>query len=78
MVAALHGTSAIKILLILYGNYTISKVCQGKKAAPILTWIFNGAVLYLNEVYAGYKFGSLHESFGFLVSSLSFQFYILT
>lgn len=68
MITALHGTSAIKIILILLANYHLGKACKEHSAAPVLTWILNGAVLYMNEIHSGYKFGDLHESLGVLDS----------
>ncbi|KAJ6485134.1 MBOAT, membrane-bound O-acyltransferase family-domain-containing protein [Mycena vitilis] len=68
MLAALHGTSALKIFAILTGNYLISKGFGGSKAGPLCSWIFNVAVLFLNDWYSGYTFGSLGSPFAFLDS----------
>ncbi|KAF8650593.1 hypothetical protein AX16_005178 [Volvariella volvacea WC 439] len=59
MLLGLHGTSIIKILLILTTNYVIGKACRGHMLGPILTWIFNAAVLFANDIFDGYRFGAL-------------------
>ncbi|KAJ3550711.1 hypothetical protein NM688_g5016 [Phlebia brevispora] len=62
MLIILHGTSVLKIFAILSINYLIAKLGRGSKVAPVLTWVFNGAVLFLNETQDGYRFSSLHHS----------------
>ncbi|TFY56821.1 hypothetical protein EVJ58_g7407 [Rhodofomes roseus] len=62
MLAGLHGASVLKVLLILTGNYAIAKVTKGSKLNPLLTWIFNGVVLFANERNEGYRFAALHPS----------------
>ncbi|RHZ52237.1 hypothetical protein CDV55_103359 [Aspergillus turcosus] len=52
-ITALHGVSAIKVLLILYLNYKIAKTLP-RKYIPAATWIFNISVLFSNELCAGY------------------------
>jgi hypothetical protein len=68
MLFGLHGTSAIKVLIIVSLNYLLAKktIFMGK-AAPVAYWTFNIAVLFLNEWFGGYKFGNVHESFEWLV-----------
>jgi hypothetical protein len=68
MLLALHGASILKILLILSFNFAIAKCCGGSRLGPILTWVFNGAVLFANERHSGYLFHSIHPSLGSLVS----------
>lgn len=51
--AALHGFSSIKILLILYLNFSIAKRLP-QKYIPTATWLFNIATLFANEMYDGY------------------------
>ena len=67
MLVALHGTSVLKILLILSLNFLIAKVSGKSKTGPILTWIFNIAILFLNETQDGYRYADLHPSLGYLV-----------
>lgn len=67
MLLGLHGTSTLKIFLILTINYAIAKQCRGSKSGPILTWIFNGAVLFMNDRYGGYQFGHMLSALEFLV-----------
>ncbi|KAI8331343.1 hypothetical protein BC941DRAFT_382702 [Chlamydoabsidia padenii] len=66
IIGALHGTSVIKIGIIISTSYAIGRLSGGSKLNPILTWIFNLAVLFLNEVYNGYSFIDLHSSLGWM------------
>jgi hypothetical protein len=68
MIVALHGSSAIKILLIMAVNYLIAKKCRSSRLAPFLTWAFNGLVLFGNEIYSGYRFGAILPGLAALVS----------
>ncbi|KAH1495364.1 hypothetical protein LV164_002185 [Aspergillus fumigatus] len=52
-ITALHGVSAIKVLVILYLNYKIAKSLP-RKYIPAATWIFNISALFSNELCAGY------------------------
>ena len=69
MILALHGTSALKVLAIVSANYVIAKACRGSRAGLALTWMFNGAVLFLNERYHGYRFGDILPGLEYLVRS---------
>ncbi|KAI0091274.1 MBOAT, membrane-bound O-acyltransferase family-domain-containing protein [Irpex rosettiformis] len=60
MLTALHGTSILKMAVILSLNYAIAKSCRGSKLAPLLAWVFNGGVLFANEWGEGYRFGNIH------------------
>jgi hypothetical protein len=68
MLLGLHGASILKIFAILALNYSVAKVCKGSKLGPVLTWIFNGAILFANEINSGYQFGNFHPSLELLVS----------
>ncbi|PCH42536.1 MBOAT-domain-containing protein [Wolfiporia cocos MD-104 SS10] len=68
MLLGLHGTSALKIILILSSNYFIARACRGSKVGPVLTWVFNAAMLFANDRFEGYRFASLHSSLGNLDS----------
>ena len=70
MLIVLHGTSILKILAILSLNYAIVKIGRGSRLTPIITWIFNAAVLFLNETQEGYRFSAIHPSLGYLVRPL--------
>ena len=63
----LYGTSLIKILILLSINYFIAKRFGKTKLNPILTWVLNIALLFLNDYYKGYKFGSICSLLSFLV-----------
>ena len=67
----LHGTSIIKVFIILSINYSIAKYLGPSKLSPILTWVFNGVILFANETYSGYKFAPIHPSLELLVRLLS-------
>jgi len=56
MVVALHGSSSLKILAIISLNFIIAKKCKASFLGPLLTWLFNGMVLFSNELYHGYQF----------------------
>ena len=55
---ALHGFSALKVLLILYINYTLAKRLR-KEQVPVATWIFNIGILFANELGKGYPYGDI-------------------
>jgi len=47
----------------------IAKITQTSVWNPIITWIFAIGILFLNEMYRGYKYHDLTFGiFGFLVS----------
>ena len=53
--AAMHGFSALKVLLILYINFSIGTRLP-RKLVPAATWFFNISILFANELCEGYKF----------------------
>ena len=55
---ALHGFSALKVLLILYINYTLAKRLR-KEYVPLATWIFNIGILFANELGKGYPYSDI-------------------
>jgi len=44
-----------------------AKSRNGSNFGAALTWGFNGAVLFANELNSGYRFGALHATFEPLV-----------
>ncbi|ORZ20810.1 MBOAT, membrane-bound O-acyltransferase family-domain-containing protein [Absidia repens] len=66
IIAALHGTSALKILIIISTSYCIGRLTGGSKLNPLLSWVFNLGVLFLNEANNGYSFGTLHPAIAWL------------
>lgn len=56
--AALHGFSALKVILILYLNFSIATRLP-RQYVPIVTWIFNIGTLFANELCDGYKFAKI-------------------
>ncbi|KAI9354740.1 MBOAT, membrane-bound O-acyltransferase family-domain-containing protein [Pilaira anomala] len=57
-----HGSSSLKYLFIISISYTIGRRTRGTKWNPILTWLFNLAILFLNEHYSGYRFADMFGS----------------
>ncbi|CAB4473157.1 uncharacterized protein OCT59_028303 [Rhizophagus irregularis] len=66
----LFGNGLIKILIILSFNFLIPITLKGSKLNPIVTWLFNLAVLFINENYDGYKFEWFNENLAFLDSNV--------
>lgn len=65
----LHGISSVKILAILYLNFRIPDLVGAESPfTPALTWTFNIAMLFSNELCQGYHFASLWSGLAFLVS----------
>jgi len=56
----LHGTSAFKVFLILYVNYTLA-TSLSKSYIPAATWIFNISILFANEVCSGYPYSRIAQ-----------------
>ena len=57
-VIALHGFSALKIILIIFTNYILAKTMP-RKYVPAVTWIFNIAILFANELGHGYPYARI-------------------
>ncbi|KAI7618385.1 glycerol:H+ symporter-like protein [Hortaea werneckii] len=55
---ALHGVSALKVLLILWVNYQIATRLSKSYVGPA-TWAFNIAILFANELCHGYQFADV-------------------
>ncbi|KAG9003064.1 glycerol transporter [Tulasnella sp. 427] len=68
VLAGLHGSSILKILFILYLNYWTTKRLGATNHAPFAIWALNVSIIFLNEIYDGYKFGAIHPSLAFLDS----------
>lgn len=58
----LHGVSALKVLTILYLNYTLATNLP-KKYVPLATWVFNIGTLFANEIFNGYQFRDIARLF---------------
>ena len=61
LLTGLHGVSVLKILLILYINYSIAKGLPRKRIV-LATWVFNVGILFANELCGGYQFAVLAKS----------------
>lgn len=53
--AALHGFSGFKVILILYINFIIATQMK-RNYVPAATWVFNICVLFANELAQGYPY----------------------
>ncbi|KAF9319830.1 glycerol transporter [Podila horticola] len=62
----MYGNSIFKILAIVSANYAIAKLGGSARWMPAATWIFNLAILFMNEAYGGYRFGDMHSSLTWL------------
>ncbi|KAF9580700.1 glycerol transporter [Lunasporangiospora selenospora] len=64
----MYGLSLLKIMAIVSINYLIAKLGKryNSRWIPIATWIFNIAILFLNEAYHGYNFADIHESLAWM------------
>ena len=61
-ISALHGISALKILLILYLNFSLATKLP-RSYVPAATWIFNVGLLFANELFEGYPIVSVVNFF---------------
>lgn len=62
LLCALHGFSALKVLVILYTNYSLATQLP-KQYVPTATWVFNVGILFANELCKGYKYADIAELF---------------
>jgi succinate dehydrogenase/fumarate reductase cytochrome b subunit len=70
-VTVLHGINALKILLILFINYSLAKSLKGSRLSVVMTWVFGVAVLFGNEVYEGWRLGQWFEGLAWIVRCYS-------
>ncbi|KXG48256.1 Membrane bound O-acyl transferase, MBOAT [Penicillium griseofulvum] len=61
-ITALHGVSALKVLLILYVNFRIGRDLP-RSYVPTATWTFNICVLFANELSGGYSLERIAKLF---------------
>lgn len=54
-----HGSASLIVIGIALINFTISRVFGKSKLLPIVTWVFNGFILWTSYIYSGYKFTHL-------------------
>ncbi|KAF9071627.1 MBOAT, membrane-bound O-acyltransferase family-domain-containing protein [Rhodocollybia butyracea] len=66
LLLGLHGSSTLKILAILTVNYLLVKISKRSKTSPMIIWIFNIGILFLNDRYHGYRFGEMHPALAYL------------
>ncbi|KAI9020033.1 MBOAT, membrane-bound O-acyltransferase family-domain-containing protein [Phycomyces nitens] len=65
-ISVIHGANIIKILVIVFISFFIGRITRGSLWNPLLTWCFNLGILFLNDMYKGYKFSSLGSEFAWL------------
>ncbi|KAI9629437.1 hypothetical protein KEM48_012906 [Puccinia striiformis f. sp. tritici PST-130] len=73
ILTALHGTSVIKILVIVSLNYLISRLSFSSplnRLPSVLIWTTNLIILFANDYWDGYRFSHLSNSLGFLDNGL--------
>lgn len=56
----LHGSSAVKVLIILFLNYTLATKLP-RPIIPLGTWVGNIALLFANELCHGYPYAKIAE-----------------
>ncbi|KAH8813058.1 glycerol:H+ symporter-like protein [Xylogone sp. PMI_703] len=57
---ALHGFSALKVILILVTNFFLATSLP-RNYIPVATWIFNISILFSNELCRGYRFEAIAD-----------------
>ncbi|KAI9591899.1 MBOAT, membrane-bound O-acyltransferase family-domain-containing protein [Syncephalis fuscata] len=62
---AISGANIIKIILIVSINYAVAKIGQGSRWNPLITWIFNLAVLLFNDQFEGYRYSEINSALAF-------------
>ncbi|KAI8872774.1 MBOAT-domain-containing protein, partial [Ramicandelaber brevisporus] len=60
------GNSLIFILGIALSNYVLTLLLAKSVSAPLLTWVFNLGIMFLNDRYHGYNFEHISEHLAFL------------
>ena len=71
MLLILHGSSTIKVLVILALNYKLAKMEKSgviERFWPGMVIVGNMLILFLNERNDGYRFAHLHGAFEVVVS----------
>ncbi|QDS71327.1 hypothetical protein FKW77_002066 [Venturia effusa] len=63
LIAALHGFSALKVVLILWLNYKLAKTVP-TQYLTFVTWTFNIAILFANEYCQGYRYATVAMALG--------------
>lgn len=66
-ISVTNGFSLLIILTICTVNYAIAKIARGSRWNPILTWVFNIGLLFVNARYEGYRFGVLDPTLAWMV-----------
>lgn len=62
----IHGTGALKLLIISTFFYMVAKLGGTSRMSPFLTWTAVVGLLFLNEWYQGYKFEVIHPALAVL------------
>eukprot|EP01100_Stratorugosa_tubuloviscum_P014000 TRINITY_DN7252_c0_g1_i1.p1 TRINITY_DN7252_c0_g1~~TRINITY_DN7252_c0_g1_i1.p1 ORF type:complete len:597 (+),score=141.67 TRINITY_DN7252_c0_g1_i1:46-1791(+) len=59
-IAVLHGSAFLKIFVIIFLNYSIAMFFGDSKLNPIITWIFNAAILFGCNFTHGFPYADFH------------------
>lgn len=65
----LHGSSAFKVFLIVYTNFTLATALP-RKYIPVATWLFNILILFSNELCNGYPYARIARNLSSDTSTL--------
>ncbi|PWN54340.1 hypothetical protein IE53DRAFT_308466 [Violaceomyces palustris] len=65
-VLALHGTNALKLVLMCALNFALAKALGGTRLAPVAIWALNVAALFTIHWNDGIKYASMSSSLAFL------------
>ncbi|KAI8998116.1 MBOAT, membrane-bound O-acyltransferase family-domain-containing protein [Gaertneriomyces semiglobifer] len=63
---AVHGASVLKILIITFTNYAVTKAIGHTRAGVAFSWIWSIAVLFANDKWNGYSFGAVFPALSWL------------
>ncbi|KAI8816422.1 glycerol transporter [Fimicolochytrium jonesii] len=63
---AIHGSSLLKILAITGVNFLITSTIGHLRLGVALTWIWSVGILFANQEFKGYRYGSLSPSLAWL------------
>lgn len=70
LLGVLHGINALKVVALVAGNFLVAKTALkwggSGWTAPAAVWVYNTALLFANDWFAGYPFAGLHKGLGWL------------
>ncbi|GAA95653.1 hypothetical protein E5Q_02307 [Mixia osmundae IAM 14324] len=66
-----HGFSVLFLAILVTTNYLVATRTAKSKFGVVAVWGFNIGTLFLNDMYGGYKFASLHTSLAWMDSNVA-------